>query len=68
MAKGSTSGSLTFVGLVGIIDPPRKGIKDAVRVLSAAHVDIKMITGDAKDTAVSIGRRCGSFNFACISC
>ena len=56
MAKGPSCGNLTFVGLVGIIDPPRQGIKDAVRVLSAAHVDIKMITGDAKDTAVSIGK------------
>lgn len=55
MAKGSDMSNLTFLGLVGIIDPPRNGIKDAVRVLSAANVDIKMITGDAKDTAVSIG-------------
>ena len=55
MAKGSNVNSLTFVGLVGIIDPPRFGIQNAVRVLSAADVDIKMITGDAKDTAVSIG-------------
>nr|CAB3224479.1 calcium-transporting ATPase type 2C member 1 [Phallusia mammillata] len=62
LARGSTLGNLTFVGLMGIIDPPRNGIHEAVRVLSAANVHIKMITGDAKETAISIAARLGIFS------
>ena len=56
LAKGHSLGHLSFVGMVGILDPPREGIKDAVRILSAANVDVKMITGDSKETAISIGK------------
>ena len=55
LASGPQSGQLTFLGLVGIMDPPRDGIRDSVRILSAANVKVKMITGDAKETALSIG-------------
>jgi len=48
--------------MVGILDPPREGIKDAVRILSAANVDVKMITGDSKETAISIATRLGIFS------
>ena len=65
LAKGHSLGHLSFVGMVGILDPPREGIKDAVRILSAANVDVKMITGDSKETAISIGKCCalGIFQF-----
>nr|XP_009860106.1 calcium-transporting ATPase type 2C member 1 isoform X2 [Ciona intestinalis] len=62
LASGSSMGNLTFAGLVGILDPPRPGIKEAVRVLSAADVSVKMITGDAKETAVSIATRLGIYS------
>ncbi|CAK8684674.1 unnamed protein product [Clavelina lepadiformis] len=62
MAKGSSLNSMSFIGLVGIIDPPRDGIKEAVRILSASNVTIKMITGDAKETAVSIATRLGIYS------
>lgn len=48
-------GALTFLGLVGIIDPPRAGVKDAVATLISSGVAVKMITGDSQETAVSIG-------------
>jgi len=54
-ASGSEMGSLTFLGLVGIIDPPRAGVKEAVVTLINSGVAVKMITGDSKETAVSIG-------------
>lgn len=54
-ASGSQMGNLTFVGLVGIIDPPRSGVKEAVAMLVSSGVAIKMITGDSQETAVSIG-------------
>uniref|UniRef100_H2ZPN5 Calcium-transporting ATPase n=1 Tax=Ciona savignyi TaxID=51511 RepID=H2ZPN5_CIOSA len=62
LASGANMGNLTFAGLVGILDPPRPGIKEAVRVLSAADVSVKMITGDAKETAVSIAARLGIYS------
>lgn len=49
-------GSLTFLGLVGIIDPPRSGVKEAVATLISSGVAVKMITGDSQETAVSIGQ------------
>ncbi|CAK6982093.1 calcium-transporting ATPase type 2C member 1, partial [Scomber scombrus] len=54
-ASGSEMGALTFLGLVGIIDPPRSGVKEAVAALISSGVAIKMITGDSQETAVSIG-------------
>uniref|UniRef100_A0AAY4A7A7 Calcium-transporting ATPase n=1 Tax=Denticeps clupeoides TaxID=299321 RepID=A0AAY4A7A7_9TELE len=54
-ASGTEIGSLTFLGLVGIIDPPRAGVKEAVGTLISAGVAVKMITGDSQETAVSIG-------------
>ncbi|XP_032012196.1 calcium-transporting ATPase type 2C member 2 isoform X2 [Hylobates moloch] len=62
LASGPELGRLTFLGLVGIIDPPRVGVKEAVQVLSESGVSVKMITGDALETAVAIGRNIGLCN------
>uniref|UniRef100_A0A7N6AIE1 P-type Ca(2+) transporter n=1 Tax=Anabas testudineus TaxID=64144 RepID=A0A7N6AIE1_ANATE len=56
-ASGAEMGNLTFLGLVGIIDPPRSGVKEAVGTLISSGVAVKMITGDSQETAVSIGQR-----------
>jgi len=50
---------LTFLGLVGMMDPPRAGVKEAVRACADAQVRAVMITGDHKLTAVSIARELG---------
>ncbi len=50
---------LTFLGLVGMIDPPRPGAKAAVRACNEAFVRAVMITGDHKLTAVAIARELG---------
>ncbi|KAG8513142.1 Calcium-transporting ATPase type 2C member 2, partial [Galemys pyrenaicus] len=62
LASGPELGQLTFLGLVGIIDPPRAGVKEAVQVLSESGVSVKMITGDALETALAIGRHIGLCN------
>ncbi|XP_054246087.1 calcium-transporting ATPase type 2C member 1, partial [Indicator indicator] len=54
LAAGPELGQLTFLGLVGIIDPPRTGVKEAVTTLITSGVAIKMITGDSQETAVAI--------------
>ncbi|WP_215141274.1 cation-transporting P-type ATPase [Exiguobacterium qingdaonense] len=51
--------SLTFLGLFGIVDPPRQEAIDAVAACREAGIRIKMITGDHKDTAVAIAKELG---------
>jgi len=50
---------LTFVGLLGIVDPPRDEIPSVVRILRRASIRIFMVTGDFKLTAQAIAEQCG---------
>ena len=55
MACGADLNQLSFVGLIGMWDPPRSGVKNAIAELLEGGVDVKMITGDAKETGEAIG-------------
>ncbi|DAC07572.1 MAG TPA: HAD family hydrolase, partial [Candidatus Poseidoniales archaeon] len=47
---------LIFLGLVGIMDPPRPEVKEAIRICQEAGIKVKMITGDHHMTASAIGQ------------
>ena len=49
----------TWVGLVGMEDPVREGVMEAVRVAQQAGIQVKMITGDYRKTAEHIARTIG---------
>jgi len=48
--------NMVFVGLIGMIDPPREEAKHAIRVCEQAGIKVIMITGDHKHTAVSVAK------------
>ena len=59
MAYGLSLDNLAFAGILGLEDPPREGVIESVRKLRAGGVRVLMVTGDAKETALAIARRCG---------
>jgi len=56
---GEIGNQFTFLGLVGIIDPPRPEAVEAIKVCKEAGIKVKMITGDHAITARAIGAELG---------
>ncbi|MFP4359982.1 MAG: HAD-IC family P-type ATPase [Alphaproteobacteria bacterium] len=59
LAARDVDGDLEFLGLVGLIDPPREEAREAVAACRRAGIDVKMITGDHAVTAEAIARELG---------
>ena len=51
--------SLCFLGLIGLLDPPRSNVKDAIDTCQSAGIVVKMVTGDKAQTAKAIGESVG---------
>lgn len=49
----------TCIGIVGIKDPVRPGVKDSVATCRSAGITVRMVTGDNINTAKAIARECG---------
>lgn len=58
------SDGLIFLGIAGMMDPPRPEAIDAIRACQQAGLRVKMITGDHPQTAMSIGGMLGIHNSA----
>ena len=56
---GTVGNNAPFVGLLGMIDPARPEVVEAVRVANGAGLKTVMVTGDHKDTAEAIAREIG---------
>ncbi len=59
IATDSLESGLTFLGLVGMIDPPRTEVKDALNIAKLAGIKTVMITGDHLMTATAIAEDLG---------
>jgi len=51
--------NLSFIGIVGMIDPPRQEVKDALNKCKEAGINVKIITGDHELTAIYVAREAG---------
>ncbi|NLU08943.1 MAG: cation-translocating P-type ATPase [Clostridiales bacterium] len=51
--------NFVFLGITGMEDPPKEGVKDCIKKCHRAGIKVVMITGDYKNTAAAIGRELG---------
>lgn len=62
IAYGTKQNQFTFCGIVGLMDPLRFGVIDAVHRIQDSGAKVMMITGDAETTAVAIGKLSGIYD------
>jgi Ca2+-transporting ATPase len=57
--KDNFDENLIFLGIAGIEDPPREEVREAIQLCLKSGIQVKMITGDDKETAIAISKRIG---------
>ncbi|MBU0534919.1 cation-transporting P-type ATPase [Patescibacteria group bacterium] len=51
--------NFTFLGLIAMEDPPREEVAEAIKTAKSAGIKVYMVTGDSKETALSIAKQIG---------
>ncbi|XP_026494132.1 calcium-transporting ATPase type 2C member 1 isoform X1 [Vanessa tameamea] len=59
LCRGRSLDALTYTGVCGVCDPPREAARDAIAALRRAQVHVKMVTGDARPTALAVAQMVG---------
>lgn len=59
LSMGKDQENMVFLGMVGILDPPRPGVKESIETLQNCAVSVKMVTGDGMETANAVAARIG---------
>ncbi len=59
LSKGEAEHELVFLGMCGMIDAPREEAKEAIRLCEKAGIEVKMVTGDHKLTAIAVAKQVG---------
>ncbi|MBI4181814.1 MAG: calcium-translocating P-type ATPase, SERCA-type [Candidatus Aenigmarchaeota archaeon] len=60
-AGGEKEEGLTFIGLLGMIDPPRDTVAQDIALCRKAGIQVVMITGDHRETAVAVAKEIGLY-------
>ncbi|MCS7201111.1 MAG: cation-transporting P-type ATPase, partial [Patescibacteria group bacterium] len=64
--EGEKEENMVFVGLVALYDPPKSQVKETISKLKSAGVDIRILTGDHKATALYIAKEVGFDNLSAL--
>ncbi len=57
--RGNVEADMIFVGFIGMADPPRPDVEEAIRLCKRAGIRVIMTTGDQKETALAVARETG---------
>ncbi|MBP7049697.1 MAG: cation-translocating P-type ATPase [Phycisphaerae bacterium] len=57
--RGNLEGDMVFAGFIGMADPPRPDVEEAIRLCKRAGIRVIMTTGDQKETALAVARETG---------
>lgn len=67
-SKEKIDDDLIFLGIVGMQDPPKQGVKEAIEKCFSAGIKVKMITGDSIETATAIAKQIGLTGESILGC
>lgn len=61
LVENELPSEMTLLGVIGVVDPVRKEVPDAVKTAQAAGIQVIEITGDCIETAVAVAKECGIY-------